>query len=325
MINCSLFCALAIVTTNAIEGDDQKAVRPEARRAVVAADVAKLPAPGTVVPGGVTYSTDGKGVEFLLSDSGSLDRVLWRLELQGAEPAKVTARPPGEGTSEANVSLEEALRRERQRVRETGITSVSRASKSQTAVFPIRSNLYLQKDGKGELEQITKTSSPEIDPKLDAEGTRVAFVRDGELYVLDLATKTETKLTEGATEGLTHGLAEFMAQEEMHRSTGFWWSPDGSHIAYQETDERAIPLYTIAHEGGDAFSVETHRYPFPGKANAKVRLGVVAAAGGSTKWVDLASDGDDFYLARVDWEDAKNLLVQVLSRSKAIAALPDQY
>ena len=102
----------------------------------------------------------------------------------------------------------------------------------------------------------------------------VAFVRDNELHVIDLSDKKDVQLTEGATDGLTHGLAEFMAQEEMGRSTGFWWSPDGAMIAYQETDERHIPFFTISHQGGSNYSVETHRYPFPGAANAKIRLGL---------------------------------------------------
>ena len=118
--------------------------------------------------------------------------------------------------------------------------------------------------------------SPEIDPKLTRDGSKVAFVRDDELFVLDLATRKETQLTQGAGDGLTHGLAEFIAQEEMDRSSGFWWSPDGARIAYQETDERHIPLYSIVHQGGEAYSVETHRYPFAGAANARVRLGVIA-------------------------------------------------
>ena len=285
---------------------------------ISAADVARQPAPGTTVPGAIGFTPDGRAVTYLKAEGASLSRVLWRAEVGGDSPPRVVARPPGGGDTDSNVSREEALRRERQRLRDTGITQVVRASGADTAIIPLGGDIY-RLAGDGPLERLTNTPSPEIDPKPTADGSRVAYVREGELYVLDVATKAETRLTTGAEPGLTHGLAEFMAQEEMDRATGFWWSPDGARIAYQETDERQIPVFEIVHQGGAEVSVEPHRYPFPGAANAKVRLGVVAARGGATRWLDLTdgSEGDDYYLARVDWDGPKSLLVQTLNRAQS--------
>jgi len=285
-----------------------------ASRPVTAAEVAKLPAPGSVVPGAFGFAPDGKSLSFLMSESTSLNRVLWRMELPDGEP-RVVARPPGEGDTEATLSEAEKLRRERQRLRDTGITQVVRAEQKDVAVFPLLGDLFLQR-GTGALERLTQTETPELDPKLNREATKVAFVRESELYVLDIASKKETQLSRGAAEGLTHGLAEFIAQEEMDRSSGFWWSPDGARIAYQETDERHIPLYTIVHQGDERIAQETHRYPFPGQANAKVRLGVVATDGGETRWLELAKPGEDVYLARVQWDSPRTLLVQLLPRDQ---------
>lgn len=300
---------------------DQARAQPAAnsplggRRAVEAADVARLPAPGSVVPGAFAFTAGGKALEYLKSESSSLSRVLWRVELPDGEP-RVVARPPGSGDTEANLSEAEKLRRERQRLRETGITQVVHARDADVAVMPIGGDLYLQR-GAGALERLTETAAPELDPKLSDDGTKVAFVRDNELFVLDLATRRETQLSHGAAEGLTYGLAEFIAQEEMDRSSGYWWSPDGRHLAYQETDERDIPLYTIVHQGSEKLALETHRYPFSGAANARVRLGVVPVEGGATRWLEI-DDGPkgDFYLARVNWESPRTLLVQVLSRDQ---------
>ena len=285
-----------------------------------AAAVAKIPAPGTVVPGAIAFAPDGKSVTYLKAESASLSRVLWRANVADGS-ARVIARPPGSGDTDASVSREEALRRERQRLRETGITQVARAKLADVAAIPIGGDLYLLR-GDGPLQRLTETPTPELDPKLAPDGSQVAFVRGNELVALDLATKVETQLSTGATDGLTHGLAEFMAQEEMDRSTGFWWSPDGSKIAYQETDERQILLYSIVHQGGAEPSVETHRYPFPGAKNALVRLGVVASRGGATTWLNLpVPDSGDFYLARVDWDGPASLLVQLLSRDQKILTL----
>ncbi|WP_435007178.1 S9 family peptidase [Tundrisphaera lichenicola] len=284
------------------------------RKKIDATTVARLPAPGSVVPGAFGFTPDGKAVTYLKAETASLSRVLWRAEVSGGPP-RVVARPPGGGDTDANVSREEALRRERQRLRETGITQIVRADKAEVAVIPLGGDLYVLRGQDGPLERLTDTDDPEIDPQLNADGSKVGFVRGNELYSLDLGSKQETRLSQGAVEGLTHGLAEFMAQEEMDRSRGFWWSPDGSKIAYQETDERAIPLYSIVHQGAE-YSVETHRYPFPGAANAKVRLGVVSSTGGETRWLNLPVDHPDFYLARVDWAGPSELLVQLLSRDQ---------
>ncbi len=313
-----LLLTLGIVMPQSMAGQTPQASPTSGskpRRTVEAADVARLPAPGSVVPGAFGFQPDGRSLTYLKSESNSLSRVLWRVELPGGNP-RVVARPPGEGDTESNLSEAEKLRRERQRLRETGITQVSRAEKADVAVFPLQGDLFLQR-GDGPLERLTQTPSPEIDPRLTRDGSKVAFVRDNELYVLDLGSLHEIQLTRGAVDGLTHGLAEFIAQEEMDRSAGFWWAPDGEHLAYQETDERQVPLYSIVHQGGPAYSVESHRYPFAGALNARVKLGVISARGGETRWLSLADhDAEEVYLARVHWDGPGSVLVQTLTRDQ---------
>ena len=115
---------------------------------------------------------------------------------------------------------------------------------------------------------------------------------------------------------MTNGLAEYIAQEELGRREGFWWSPDGQWIAFEEVDERHIPPYVIAHQGLDTTELqarEEHRYPFAGAQNALVRLGVVAADGSAPVWMDL-DFGEEVYLARVFWWQDGDLGAVVVNR-----------
>ena len=74
----------------------------------------------------------------------------------------------------------------------------------------------------------------------------IAYVRDHDVYVYDLATDKEQRVTAGGTEKKTHGLAEFVAQEEMNRFSGYWWSPDSKYIAYEEADADGVETWYVA-------------------------------------------------------------------------------
>ncbi|MXW26700.1 MAG: S9 family peptidase, partial [Dehalococcoidia bacterium] len=154
-----------------------------------------------------------------------------------------------------------------------------------------------------------------ITPRLTQDGSRLAFVRGGELFAMPAGGGEAQQLTSGAEDGFTNGLADFIAQEEFGQSDGFWWSPDRSHIAFVEVDARHIPDYPIVHQGQDALDTEHHRYPFAGAPNARVRLGVVAADGGEPVWMDLG-DEDDIYLPRVVWRPDGMLAGVVLNRAQ---------
>jgi dipeptidyl-peptidase-4 len=269
--------------------------------------VARYPRPGTSIPGRVRYAPDGRAVTFLFSETGGLSRDLWSLDLATGQRTRPFVRPD-EGITEANVSRDEALRRERLRLRETGVTDYVWAKDAPVMLVPLRGDLYRVEPGR----PATRLTGGALDPKLSDDGRRAFFVRAGELWCLD--ERGERRLTTGAEPGLTNGLAEYIAQEELGRMTGYWPSPDGRLVAYQQADERHIPLYPIVHQASDQVTVEEHRYPFAGAANARVRLGVVPADGGETTWLDLGDD--DLYLARVDWHVDGRLLVQLLARDQ---------
>ncbi len=262
-------------------------------------------------PSRFAFSPDSRLLTFLASERDDLVLDLYALDLASGE-RRILARHPGLG-SEADLTPDEILRRERQRVRETGITCYSWAGNADRILIPLEGRLYVT-SGQGEpLREVAAGGPPIADAALTPDGERVVFVRDRELWVADVSGGEARRLTFDANENVTNGLAEYIAQEEMGRSAGFWIARDGSSVAYEQYDESAIPRFPIVHQGGEHWSVEEHRYPFAGEVNARVRLGVVPLAGGETRWLDL---GDAEYLARVNWHPNGDLYVQVESRDQ---------
>ncbi|HEU4403509.1 MAG TPA: S9 family peptidase [Candidatus Polarisedimenticolia bacterium] len=276
--------------------------------------VARFPPPGRRVASSFRFSPDGRFVYSLRPEGAGIARSLFREEVQGGR-REVVARASTLSGGEERPTRQEELRRERRRIQDKGITQFVVADEADVVVFAWSGDLYLVRPGSEPL-RLTESGSIESDPQLSPDGARLAFVRDGDLYVLDLATRLERRLTSGARDGVTHGVAEYIAQEEMDRATGFWWSPDGSRLAYTEVDETGIPIYPIVHQGTAAWEVEPSRYPFAGGPNAHLRLGIIPARGGETLWLGLAPEGEDFYLARVRWDRGGALLAQVEARDQ---------
>src|SRR6266705_457883 len=266
--------------------------------------VARFPRPGMAIPGKLHYSPDATFISYLFSERGDLVRDLWRLDLATGKK-ELWLSPPGEAVTEENISREEALRRERLRLRETGITDYIWAEKANVMLLPLRGELY--RWAEGSVTQLT--GGGVIDPKITDDGHRTFFVRDGDVWTIDEAG--ERRLT-AHTAGTTNGLAEFIAQEELDRSSGYWPSPRGNMVAFEQVDESNIPVFPIVHQAKPALEIEEHRYPFAGAENARVKLGVVSLEGGTTTWMDLGKD--EGYIARVDWHPDGRLLVQRVSR-----------
>lgn len=290
---------------------------------LAATDVARYPLPGANAPAAIAFSPSGRYVSFLWSPEHSLRRDLFVLDLETGD--RVTPLgAAGAGVTEENLTLEERLRRERARDLGQGVTSAAWAHEARDRLLVPRPDGLHVLDAPGFVDRLAvplgEGSAPMLDPQLSPDASHVAFVQDDEVCVASLETGEVRELTSGARgTGRTHGLAEFVAQEEMGRSHGFWWSPDGRRIAFTEVDETHIPIYRIVHQGSDAVgdgAQEDHRYPFAGAANAHVRLGIVDVDGeGGPVWCDLPGEWE--YLARVDWLAADVVTAQTEDRAQA--------
>jgi dipeptidyl-peptidase-4 len=276
--------------------------------------VAQYPRPGMNVPGRWGFTPDGKSVTYLFSPGGTLVRGLWARDIASGEE-RLLAGPPPASVNEDTLTREEELRRERARLRELGVTDYQWAKSSDRPLLLVPSGGGLQVSVDGNPLLTLPGSHGAIAPRLSADGSQVAFVRNGDLFVASVVNGEPLRITFGGDEAFTHGLAEFVAQEELDREDGLWWNPAGTHIAYTEADSRHIPAFAIAHTGSPEPETEAHRYPFAGAPNAKLRLGVIPVLGGETTWMDLGSD-PDIYVARVAWRPDGALTAQLLSRDQ---------
>ncbi len=288
-------------------------------------EIAKFPPPGMSTPVSFSFSPDDRLLTYLYGPDRSPVRQLYALDTGTCESRVIQATVEPESE---DLSIEEQLLRQRQRQLGQGIVRYSWADGDDVILIPAQSGIYVKHvpypdTGDGPDAQarlvVSGEGGPIQDPQLSPDGSQVAYVRDAEVYVCSTSGGGPRQLTYGARgTGRTHGLAEYIAQEEMHRLHGFWWSRDGSQIAFEEVDETHIPVYRIVHQGRNdtgPSAQEDHRYPFAGEPNARIRLGVVSVSGGDPVWMDLGDD-EDIYLARVDWMPDGSLCVQLQNREQ---------
>ena len=149
-----------------------------------------------------------------------------------------------------------------------------------------------------------------------ADSNRVAYVRDKNVYVEDLATGRIEVLTKRSRDTVINGTFDWVYEEELGLRDGFRWSPDGKRIAYWQMNEEGVKeMHMINNVPGNYPQVVTFRYPKVGETNARARVGVVSADGGETTWVQVEGDPRNHYIARMDWADnSKELLLQRLNR-----------
>ncbi|KAK6117695.1 hypothetical protein DH2020_048547 [Rehmannia glutinosa] len=287
-------------------------------------EIVQYPLPGYGVPTLISFSPDDNLIAYLFSPDQTLYRKLFVFDPKSGKH-ELFFCPSDGGLDENNLSAEEKLRRERSRERGLGVTRyewVKTSSKRKRVMVVLPAGVYIQDTAlQPELKLPSASCSAIIDPHVSPDGTMLAYVRDNELHVLNLLYNVSKQLTMGANEySITHGLAEYIAQEEMDRKNGYWWSLDSKYIAFTEVDSSDMPLFRIMHQGKNSVgsdAQEDHACPFAGNSNVKVHLGVISATGGPVTWMDLlcGQSENEEYLARVNWMRGNILTAQLVCDS----------
>ena len=262
-------------------------------------------------PRSVAVSADGARVFFLRS-TGSTDPVtrLWMFDVaDGSE--RLICDPADIPTAGELPDAEKALR-ERLRLSAAGIGSYAIDAAGRVVAFPLAGTLVVADVVTGEVRPRVTTGSV-VDPRPDPTGTKVAYVSNGGLHVLDLRTDVDVVLAaEVDASDVTWGLAEFIGAEEFGRFRGYWWAPDGRSVLAARVDNARVARWHLHDPADPASPSREIAYPAAGTANAEVTLHLLDLDGG---WVDVHWDRETYpYLVSVAWSEVGGPLVTVLRR-----------
>ena len=181
-----------------------------------------------------------------------------------------------------------------------------------------RGDYWVLERSSGALKQLGGPGAPEATlmyAKFSPQGDRVAYVRQGDIYVERLSDGAITRLTTGADSLHVRGMSDWVYEEEFDLRDGFRWSPDGTRIAYWDFDMTGVKTFVLINNTDSLYPyVIPIQYPKAGTTNSAVRAGVVSAAGGQTSWLQVPGDPRDNYIPRMEWAGPDELMIQRMNR-----------
>jgi len=168
------------------------------------------------------------------------------------------------------------------------------------------------------------TSSPGLEKEADfsPDGKNVAFVRDNNLYVVDVDQAREKQLTKDGSPRLLNGILDWVYQEEVYGRgdyRAFWWSPDSTRLAFLQLDETDVPTFPVVAQTDVNPTLEQEYYPQAGDPNPKARLGIISIRNGENQWVDQPKyrREDEILIVRVGWTpDSRAAIYEVQNREQ---------
>jgi dipeptidyl-peptidase-4 len=253
-------------------------------------------------PRNLAITPDGTAVYFLRSKHGR-DPVLcfWSLDIASGNE-RLLLDPSALGTDEAELSAAERARRERARESSSGIVRYSTDTACTRAVMEVGGSIALVELTSGETRTLPAADGL-FDARIDPTGRRCAYVADRSLRVIDLDDGSDNEIAGEPDPLVSWGRADFIAAEEMGRSRGFWWAPDGSALLATRVDDTNVARWWIADPAHPGRRPEEIRYPAAGTTNPAVTLAHFDVAGERTDIAWAGGDQSYEYLADVVWTD----------------------
>ncbi|HBY85265.1 MAG TPA: S9 family peptidase, partial [Colwellia sp.] len=230
----SLICSLALpLNANA---NDEKVLAPSSEQLTIER-IYSSPSLNGQTPKSLKFSPDGTRVTYLQGKAEDLHRYdLWEYNLASKEN-KLLVDSQSLFSGPENLSDEEKARRERQRIYGVGIMEYQFSQDGSALLFPLNGDIYYYHLATKTAKRLTETVGFETDVKFSPKGNFVSYIREQNIYVLNIASGEERQLTIDGGGTIKNGMSEFVAQEEMSRMTGYWWSPNEKNIAFLRVDE----------------------------------------------------------------------------------------
>ena len=268
-------------------------------------------------PRGFQVSPDGSRVLFLRSASGEDRRhILWQLDVAAGTETRLADPAELLGGGDEDLPAEERARRERSREQAGGVVGNATDADVRIAAFALSGRLFVADAVTGETRELD-TAHGVIDPRPDPTGRHVAYVSGDSLRVVGVDGTGDRVLAQPAGPDQACGVAEFIAAEEMGRSRGYWWSPDGTRLLVAFTDKSAVRRFHIADPANPESAPNVVAYPAAGTDNVEVRLAVVSLDLDGISRVEVDWHGGELpYLVTAHWSAAGPPLIALQSRDQ---------
>jgi dipeptidyl-peptidase 4 len=277
-------------------------------------------------PEAIQWTPGHQKVSFIQRDDSGEHGELWTVDpatgektLLVSENKLATLAPPIEKIKDE---------REIERISRYHVDPYRWAPDGKHLLFVPQGQLWLYSVDNGVAVQISAASDRSTDPKFSPDGDHLAYVRKHNLHVRSVSGDTERQITHETSKdekeeknikdreaNLLNGEVDWVYAEELSVRSNYFWSPDGKNIVFLHMDETRVPTYPITDWMPTHPTVDMQKYPQAGDPNPVVRLGVVSASGGDTKWISL-TDERDSYIPRFGWVSDGILWAEVLNRAQ---------
>ncbi len=259
-------------------------------------------------PGGMVWSPDGKHVTWI-GDHGDLMEI---------EPPATKPQVLLPGSKIASLLSAPIPERDRDHRGRYGEPDYIWSPDSHHVLFDTNGELWLFDLSNGTGVQIGNTGMASgDDPKFSPSGQYVSFLRNHNLYVLPSdGSHPATALTASHDPNVLDGEVDWVYLEELDTRSNYFWSPDSKQLAFLQMNETKVPEYPLTDWIPVHADVHEQRYPQPGDPNPAVRVGIVNAAGGSTRWLRIPMQEGDDYIPRFGWVNSRVVWVETLSRNQ---------